>query len=53
MLLLALGMSRLGARQRIGSKATHHRHPYKDQALALQWFDLTKQTVIAAAYPEP
>lgn len=27
--------------------------PPSDQALALQWFDLTKQTVAAAGFPEP
>jgi hypothetical protein len=28
-------------------------HPGGDQALALSWFDLTKQTVAAAGFPEP
>jgi hypothetical protein len=27
--------------------------PPADQALVLQWFDLSKQTVVAAAFPEP
>lgn len=28
-------------------------HPPTDQALALEWFDLTQQTVAAAGFPEP
>ena len=52
--LFALGISLLGASSAF-AQTNHHRHhwAYKDQTLALQWFDLTKQTVIAAAYPEP
>jgi hypothetical protein len=61
---LALSSSLLGA----GSAAAHfnhrHHHPFwhgphgwyqppADQALVLQWFDLSKLTVAAAAYPEP
>ena len=62
--ILVLGMSLLGAtsasahsRDR-GERSTWHdghgSHPSPAaQALVLQWFDLTKQTVVAAAYPEP
>jgi hypothetical protein len=47
---LALGTSLLGA----SSASAHPQHrAHQAQALALQWFDLTKQTVVAAAYPEP
>lgn len=63
--VLALGTFLLGA----GSASAHPRHhdhhhsnwqyghswyqPPADQALVLQWFDLSKQTVAAAVYPEP
>lgn len=46
---LALGISLVGP----NGAAAHHHHRFADQALALQWFDITKATVAAAAFPEP
>ena len=56
--VLALGISQLGSSSAFahsqhrhhgtGSHAGHAAH-----ALVLQWFDLSKQAVVAAAYPEP
>ena len=59
---LVLGISLLG----VGGAAAHSRDhhpswhlghgwpaPPSDQALALEWFDVTNQTVAAAAFPEP
>ncbi|HEX6667609.1 MAG TPA: vanadium-dependent haloperoxidase [Solirubrobacterales bacterium] len=51
---LALATSLLGAS---GAAAHRHEHPVfhptTDQALSLQWFDITKTTVAAAGFPEP
>ena len=53
--VLALGISQLSASSAFAhSQHRHHRSgAHAAQALVLQWFDLTKQAVVAAAYPEP
>ncbi len=54
-----LGVSGAAAHSRDHRPSWHLGHGWpaptqpSDQALALQWFDLTNQTVAAAAFPEP
>jgi hypothetical protein len=57
---LLLGTALLSATNAAAHRGHSHSHPYWDhtpphfdQALALQWFDLSKDTVAAAAFPEP
>src|SRR6476620_4025781 len=59
---LVLGISLLGVSGAVAHSRDHRPYwhighgwptPPSDQALALQWFDLTNQTVAAAGFPEP
>ncbi|HSS43385.1 MAG TPA: vanadium-dependent haloperoxidase [Solirubrobacterales bacterium] len=57
---LLLGMALLSAGNAAAHRGHAHPHPYwdptpapSDQALALQWFDVSKDTVAAAGFPEP
>ncbi len=57
---LLLGTALLSAGNAAAYRGHAHAHPYwdhtpapSDQALALQWFDLSKDTVAAAGFPEP
>jgi hypothetical protein len=57
---LLLGTALLSAGNAAAHRGHSHSHPYWDhtpphfdQALALQWFDVSKDTVAAAAFPEP
>jgi hypothetical protein len=57
---LLLGTALLSAGNAAAHRGHSHPHPYWDhtpphfdQALALQWFDVSKDTVAAAAFPEP
>lgn len=59
---LVLGISLLGVSGAVAHSRDHRPYwhighgwptPPSDQALALQWFDLTSQTVAAAGFPEP
>lgn len=57
-LLALLATLLLGTALLLASNAGAHRNrphpqPHSDQALALEWFDLSKNTVAAAAFPEP
>lgn len=48
---LALGVSLLGAGDATADRGGSPAH--SDQALALEWFDVTQQTVAASGFPQP
>ena len=50
---LPLATALLSAGNATADRDRPHPQPHSDQALALEWFDLSKDTVAAAAFPQP